>query len=166
MQAKHPLYDLLAPVIEAAGFEVWRMMTIGLNRPTLQIMIEAKDGREIDVEDCAKVSRLVSEKLDEKDPIESEYTLEVSSPGLDRPLVTFEHFARFAGYEAKAETSREIDGRKRFKGKISRAENGIVYFCTDGQEYALPYEDIAKAKLVLTDELLKEYEEVQQGAEE
>ncbi len=163
MQQKHPLYDLLEPVIEKMGFEVVRVMTIGVSNPTLQIMIERKDGKNLVVDDCAAVSRAVSEILDEKDPIEGEYSLEVSSPGLDRPLTKPKHFERFAGYEAKIETDEAVDGRKRFKGKLEGVdENKIIGLIMDGgKEYKIPFDVIAKAKLVLTDELLaKEMAEI------
>ena len=163
MQQKHPLYDLLEPVIEKIGFEVVRVMTIGLSNPTLQIMIERKDGKNLVVDDCAAVSRAVSEILDEKDPIEGEYSLEVSSPGLDRPLTKPKHFERFAGYEAKIETDEAVDGRKRFKGKLRGVdENKIIgLIMEDGKEYKIPFDMVAKAKLVLTDELLaKEMAEI------
>ena len=163
MQQKHPLYDLLEPVIEKMGFEVVRVMTIGLSNPTLQIMIERKDGKNLVVDDCAAVSRAVSEILDEKDPIEGEYSLEVSSPGLDRPLTKPKHFERFAGYEAKIETDEAVDGRKRFKGKLRGVdENKIIgLIMEDGKEYKIPFDMVAKAKLVLTDELLaKEMAEI------
>ena len=163
MQQKHPLYDLLEPVIEKMGFEVVRVMTIGVSNPTLQIMIERKDGKNLVVDDCAAVSRAVSEILDEKDPIEGEYSLEVSSPGLDRPLTKPKHFERFAGYEAKIETDEAVDGRKRFKGKLRGVdENKIMGLrMEDGKEYKIPFDMVAKAKLVLTDELLaKEMAEI------
>lgn len=102
MQSKHPLQDMLEPEINRLGFDVVRILTIGQKNPTLQIMIERKDRTDIVVEDCATVSRAVSEILDEKDPIKDQYNLEVSSPGLDRPLTVLEHFQRFAGYDAKS----------------------------------------------------------------
>lgn len=151
---------MLEPTINELGFDVVRIVTIGQSNPTLQIMIERKDRTDIVVEDCAKVSRAVSEILDEKDPIKDQYSLEVSSPGLDRPLVTLEHFQRFCGYEAKIETSAEVEKRKRFKGKIlSVDDKDNIHFEMDDEEYSIPYDDIAKAKLVLTDELLKAYEQ-------
>lgn len=157
MQKKHPLYDLLAPVIEQTGFDVVRIMTIGTVRPTLQIMIEPKSRENLTVDDCATVSRAVSAVLDEKDPIEGEYSLEVSSPGLDRPLTTLEHFVRFAGYEAKIETDETVEGRKRFKGMIIAADDdGNIDFEMEGKEYRIPFTAVAKAKLVLTDALLNE----------
>ena len=154
MQA-HPLDKLLTPVIEGMGYEVVRIMTIGVQNPTLQIMIEPQDQRNLNVDDCAKVSRAISAILDEKDPISGEYTLEVSSPGIDRPLTKPQHFARFAGYEAKIETAETIDGRKRFKGKILALENGrLIKFDMDNTEYSIPFDAISKAKLLLTDDLL------------
>ncbi len=160
MQNRHPLQDLLEPVINGLGFDIVRILTIGQANPTLQIMIERKDRKDIVVEDCAKASRAISEILDEKDPIKDRYSLEVSSPGLDRPLVTLEHFQRFAGSEAKLETSVEVEKRKRFKGKIlSVDDKNNIRFDMDGTEYVIPYENIAKAKLIITDEMLKAYEQ-------
>ena len=158
MQTKHPLHDLIEPIVEALGYEMVRILTIGQKNPTLQIMIDRKDGKEINVDDCAAVSRKISEVMDEKDPIEDQYSLEVSSPGLDRPLTKPEHFKRFLGYETKIETSVEVQGRKRFKGKTKSVDaNNNIVFVMDGAEYEIPFEDIAKAKIVLTDELLAEY---------
>jgi len=151
----HPVANLLTPLIENMGYEVVRIMTIGVQNPVLQIMIDRIDQSILTVDDCAKVSRAVSALLDEKDPIAGEYTLEVSSPGIDRPLTKPEHFARFVGYETKIETSQAIDGRKRFKGKTLALENGqIIKFAMDGVEYSIPFDVISKAKLVLTDDLL------------
>ena len=158
MQEKHALYDMLAPTIEAMGFEVVRILMTGDQRPTLQIMIERQDRKNLVVDDCAAVSRAISAILDEKDPIDSEYSLEVSSPGIDRPLTKPEHFSRFAGYEAKVETSDTVDGRKRFKGKIISLEpNNNIKIMMDDKEYSVPFESVSKAKLVLTDELWNEY---------
>lgn len=158
MLNKHPVQDLVEPIIDGLGFEVVRIMTIGTKNPTLQIMIERKDRKDLIVDDCATVSRAISEVLDENDPIEGEYSLEVSSPGLDRPLTKAEHFQRFAGYEAKLETVREVDGRKRFKGRVVNIDGqNNVHFEMDGTEYVIPFEDVSKAKLILTDELLDKY---------
>lgn len=158
MQIKHPLQDLLEPVIEGLGYELVRILTIGQKNPTLQIMIDRKDGQDINVDDCATVSRKISEVMDEKDPIEDQYSLEVSSPGLDRPLTKVEHFKRFLGYETKIETGVEVSGRKRFKGKtLAVDDKNTIKLEMDGQEYDIPFEDINKAKIVLTDELLASY---------
>lgn len=155
MQKKHPLQEMLKPLIDEMGFDLVRIITIGNVNPTLQIMIERKNRENIVVDDCAAVSRAVSALLDEKDPIAGRYTLEVSSPGLDRPLTALENFVRFAGFEAKIETDVEIEKRKRFKGRIVRVdENDNIVFAMDGEEYLIPYEAVFKAKLLLTDELL------------
>ncbi len=158
----HHLSSLLEPVIEGLGYEVVRIMTIGVQNPTLQIMIEPQDHGQLNVDDCAKVSRAVSALLDEKDPIAGAYTLEVSSPGIDRPLTKEEHFARFVGYEAKIETLEAVDKRKRFKGRINALKDGsVVEIEMDGTVYRIPFNLINKAKLVLTDELWNEYEAAQ-----
>ena len=160
MQNKHPLEDMLTPVINQLGFDVVRILTIGQKNPTLQIMIERKDRTDIVVDDCATVSRAVSDILDEKDPIKDQYNLEVSSPGLDRPLTKAEHFQRFVGYEAKIETSVEVDARKRFKGRIlSLDDKENIHFDMDGKEWVIPFEAVSKAKLLITDELLAKYAE-------
>ena len=163
---KHPLQDMLEPVVEGLGYELIRVLTIGMKNPTLQVMIDRKDGTEITVDDCAKVSRALSDVLDEKDPIENQYSLEVSSPGIDRPLTKIEHFKRFAGYEVKVEMAVVVENRKRFKGVVNGVdtENNICLTMED-TEYKIPFEDVAKAKIVITDELLKEYEEAQAEVE-
>lgn len=162
MQTKHPLQDLLEPVITGLGYEVVRILTIGQKNPTLQIMIDRLDGKDITVEDCATVSRTISTVLDEKDPIKDQYSLEVSSPGLDRPLTKIEHFKRFSGYEARIETAVEVEKRKRFKGVLGNVdEQNRVHIDVDGTDYAIAFNDISKAKLILTDELLQAAAEAQ-----
>ncbi len=166
MTGKHPVSDLVEPIIDKLGFETVRIMTIGNKNPTLQIMIERKDRKDLTVDDCAAVSREISVVLDEKDPIEGQYSLEVSSPGLDRPLTKEEHFKRFAGYEARIETMSEVDGRKRFKGKIiGLNQNRLIDFDMDGTEYHIPFDAVSKAKLILTEELLNKYAEAQTAEE-
>lgn len=166
MPDKHPLQDLVEPIIDQMGFEIVRVMTIGVQNPTLQIMIERKDRKNLVVDDCVAVSRAVSEILDEKDPIKNRYSLEVSSPGLDRPLVTLDHFKRFCNYETKLETKTEVEGRKRFKGKILNVDEADnIHFVMDDKEYCIPFATVSKAKLVLTDELLDEYMKAQEEIE-
>ncbi len=164
---KHYLQDMLEPIIDDLGYETVRILTIGQVNPTLQVMIDVKDGsRDITVDDCAKVSRAISTVLDEKDPIKDKYSLEVSSPGLDRPLTKPEHFARFVGYTAKVETINEVDKRKRIKGEIlSLDENNNVHMDMDGKEFVIAFDNIAKAKIVITDELLARYQEEQDAIE-
>ena len=162
MQQKHPLQDLLEPVISGLNYEVVRILTIGQKNPTLQIMIDRLDGKDITVDDCATVSRAVSAVLDEKDPIKDQYSLEVSSPGLDRPLTKLEHFKRFSGNEARIETSVEVEKRKRFKGCLTGVDDqNRVHIDMSGTDYAIAFDDISKAKLILTDELLQAAAEAQ-----
>ena len=162
MQTKHYLQDMLEPTISQMGYEVVRILTIGQKNPTLQIMIDRLDGKDITVDDCASVSRAVSTILDEKDPIKDQYSLEVSSPGLDRPLTKIEHFKRFSGYEARIETSVEVEKRKRFKGCLKDVdEQNRIHIDMDGVDYAIAFDDISKAKLILTDELLQAAAEAQ-----
>ena len=158
---KHYLQDLIEPVVERAGYELVRVLTIGQANPTLQVMIDNLDHKtDITVDDCAKVSRLLSDTLDEKDPITDKYSLEVSSPGLDRPLTKLEHFARFCGYEVKVETEEKIENRKRFKGKLLKITGDNIVLVMDNEEYTIPFAMISKAKLVITDELWEEYQSV------
>ena len=163
MPQMHPLQNMLEPVVAKLGYELVRVLTIGQKNPTLQIMIDRLDDSNITVDDCATVSRAVSELLDEKDPIDGQYSLEVSSPGLDRPLTKIEHFKRFAGYEAKIETLVEVDSRKRFKGCLGETDSqNRIHIDMNGTDYAIPFDDINKAKLIITDELLAAAAEAQE----
>ncbi len=155
MASVHPLQNLIEPMVESLGYEVVRIMTVGAKNPTLQIMIERQDHADMTVDDCAAVSRAVSAKLDEADPIDGQYALEVSSPGIDRPLTKPEHFSRFAGSEAKIETNVEVEGRKRFKGVLKGIDaRQQILLAMDGTEYTIPFAAVSKAKLTLTDDLL------------
>jgi ribosome maturation factor RimP len=149
--------EIVEPSLEAMGYRLVRTAFTGGRRPTLQIMAERRDGGAMTVEDCAEISRNVSALLDVADPIQAAYMLEVSSPGIDRPLVAREDYERFAGHEAKIELNRPIEGRKRFRGRLlGVGENAVRLALEEGQgEVRLPLADIAKAKLVLTDALLE-----------
>jgi ribosome maturation factor RimP len=155
------LETLLAPAVEAQGYRLVRLRLMGGKRKTLQILAERPDGQ-MDVEDCAKLSRALSEVLEASDPISEEYVLEVSSPGIDRPLTAPEDFARFAGHEARIELVRGIDGRRRFKGTLIALEDSDVVMDVldadgrDTRRVRFPFSDIAEAKLVLTDRLIQE----------
>ena len=150
---------MITPSLEAMGFRLVRLTFGGGNRPTLQIMAEPADGSAMTVDHCADISRTVSALLDVEDPIKLAYMLEVTSPGIDRPLITREDFARFAGFDAKFETERPIDGRKRFKGVIAAvdAEDRVPVTDEKGVITAVPFTEIRKAKLILTDALLKAF---------
>jgi ribosome maturation factor RimP len=145
---------IIAPSLEAMGYRVVRVAVTGGRRATLQIMAERADAAAMTVEDCADVSRTVSTLLDVADPIDGTYFLEVSSPGIDRPLVRREDFARFAGHEARVELSAALDGRKRFRGRLEGIDGDHVRLVVDGAPVAVPFPAIARAKLLLTDELL------------
>ncbi len=145
---------LIAPLLAAMGYCVVRVAVTGGRRATLQVMVERADGKAMTVEDCADVSRTVSALLDVADPIGGSYTLEVSSPGIDRPLVRREDFARFAGYEAKIELTAPVDGRRRFRGKLLGVEGDRLRLLVDAAAIALPLAAVARAKLLLTDELI------------
>ena len=116
---------LIAPSLNAAGYEIVRVAFVGGPNGALQIMIERSDRRPLSVDDCVDVSRTVSALLDVEDSIAGPYTLEVSSPGIDRPLTRPEDFTRFAGFEAKLETRAPIDGRKRFRGRLLGLEGDL-----------------------------------------
>ena len=162
---KHYLQDLIEPVVEKEGFELVRLLTIGQANPTLQVMIDTLNGNDITVDDCARVSNALSVMLDEQDPIENRYSLEVSSPGVDRPLTKLKHFERWKGYEIKLETEDKVENRKRFKGKIVSVEDDKIIVATEKEQYTIPFAAVSKAKLVLTDELWEEYMAAHQAAE-
>jgi ribosome maturation factor RimP len=145
---------LIAPSLTAAGYEIVRVAFVGGPNGALQIMIERSDRRPLTVDDCAEVSRTASALLDVEDAIAGPYTLEVSSPGIDRPLTRPEDFTRFAGFEAKLETRAPIDGRKRFRGRLLGLEDDRVRIATLEGESLLPLQELQRAKLVLTDELI------------
>jgi len=146
---------MLAPSLEAMGYDIVRVQLSGNKRWTLQIMAERRDGDGMSVDDCETISHAVSALLDVEDPIEGAYNLEVSSPGIDRPLTRPQDFNRFAGFEAKVETDRLVEGRKRFRGRLIGIDEDDSVRIKDGEaEFAIPLAAIARAKLVLTDELL------------
>lgn len=151
--------EIVTPSIEALGFEVVRIRVMGGKTNTLQIMAERPDGG-IEVDECGQISNAISVLLDVEDPLEDAYALEVSSPGIDRPLTRLKDFETFEGYEAKLETSETIGGQRRFKGVLAGVEDGEVLLNIEqGAEtvtVGLNFEWLSDAKLVLTDELIKE----------
>ncbi len=151
------LIELLDPVAEAAGYEIVRLRLMGGNVRRLQIMAERPDGT-MDVEDCAKLSRACSQVLDAADPIKGEYLLEVSTPGIDRPLTRLKDFDTYEGLEARFELDRIAEGRKRFRGKLAGVEGDNVGIDTEEEPDVtvyVPFAWMVEAKLVLSDELLK-----------
>lgn len=138
---------LLAPVVESLGFELWCVELLARGRESLlRIYIDKAEG--IDLDDCEQVSREVAALLDVEDPISGAYRLEVSSPGLDRPLVKLEHFARFRGERAQIQTYVPIEGQRRFEGELLNVDDNCVRLKTGKGEQRLPWADIAKARLV------------------
>ncbi len=155
MTDTHGIERLIGPSLEGMGFRLVRVSFGGGGRPVLQIMAEPIDGSAMTTDQCAAVSRVVSAVLDVEDPIPTAYLLEVSSPGIDRPLVSRDDFRRFAGFEARIELARPHDGRKRMRGRIKPAEaEGCVTIADEAGTFTFPFDDIARAKLVLTDELI------------
>ncbi|MBO9407230.1 ribosome maturation factor RimP [Shimia sp. R9_1] len=153
------LADIVGPVIEDMGFELVRLRLMGGKTHTLQIMAE-RPGGGIEVDECAQISNAVSAVLDVEDPLADSYTLEVGSPGVDRPLTRLKDFEAYEGYEAKIETGELIDGRKRFRGVLAGIEGEDVLINIDNQgetvTVGLNFDWLADAKLVLTDDLIKE----------
>ena len=152
------LLELLDPVAEAAGYEIIRLRLMGGNeRRRLQIMAERASDGDMVVEDCTRLSRAVSEVMDAADPVAGEYVLEVSSPGIDRPLTRPKDFEAWEGFEVKIELDRLAEGRKRFRGVLAGIEGDQVGIDLEGEAETamIPLAWIVEAKLVLTDELMK-----------
>ena len=146
--------SLICEPVRSLGFELVRIqLSRGVNAK-LQIMAERCDETGMTVDDCALISRTAEAILDVENPIEEPYVLEVSSPGIDRPLTRMADFARFSGFEVKVEIKLPLDGRRRFKGKLLGVEDTAVKLATPDEEISLDFSNIAKAKLVLTDELI------------
>jgi ribosome maturation factor RimP len=148
------IVKLIEPSLTAMGYRVVRAVMTSGRRANLQIMAERIDEAPLTLDDCATVSHSVSALLDVADPIPGSYTLEVSSPGIDRPLVRPEDYDRFSGFEAHVELSAPIDGRKRFRGRLLGIADGDIRLVTEAGEKRLPLATVARAKLVLTDELI------------
>ena len=154
------LAEIVTPAIEGLGFELVRIRLMGGKTKTLQIMADRPEGG-IVVDDCARISTAVSAVLDVEDPIEDAYNLEVSSPGIDRPLTRLKDFDLWEGFEARVETTELIDGRRRFKGLLRGTEGDEVLIEIDGPKgeavtIGLEFDWLSDAKLVLTDELITE----------
>jgi ribosome maturation factor RimP len=149
---------IVEPIATDLGYELVRVRVSALNGMTVQIMAERPDGT-MTVEDCEQLSRNISPAIDVADPVEREYRLEVSSPGIDRPLTRAKDFENWAGHEAKLETEQAINGRKRFRGVLLGVKDGAAGIrlrdAAEENDAWLPIEEIADAKLILTDALLK-----------
>jgi ribosome maturation factor RimP len=151
------LERMIEPEVKHLGYELVRVTMIGgSSDPTLQIMAERPDTRQLDIADCERISRRLSDVLDLCDPIEGSYRLEVSSPGIDRPLTRLKDYADWAGHEARLMLAEPRDGRRQFSGTLEGVEgNDVKLTDKSGQAHVLPFSDISSAKLVLTDKLIQ-----------
>ena len=147
--------EIITPVIQDMGFELVRVRLMTGKESILQIMVQRPDGQ-IEVDECAQVSTAISATMDVEDPIVDVYTLEVSSPGIDRPLTRMKDFDQWEGFEAKIETDELIDGRRRFKGALAGTEGDEVLITITEGTIGLKFEWLSDAKLVLTDELIRD----------
>jgi len=150
------LERLIEPEVKHLGYDLVRVMMIGgMSDPTLQVMAERHDTRQLDLSDCEKISRRLSELLDLADPIEGSYRLEVSSPGIDRPLTRLKDYGDWKGYDARLTLAEPHEGRKQFTGELRGLEGELVLIRTKNDEsHALPFSEISSAKLLLTDKLI------------
>ena len=147
---------LVSPTLEAMGYALVRVQISGTKRPKLRIMVERIDEKGMTVDDCTVISKELSPLFDVEDVVDSAYALEISSPGVDRPLVKRDDFDRFAGFDVKAELARPINNRRRFQGQLlgREADSDVVLIRLEDETARLPFDEIRQAKLVLTDELL------------
>jgi ribosome maturation factor RimP len=148
---------LIEPTAKNLGFRVVRVRVSGNRRKRLQIMAERLSDGQMGIDDCGRLSRALSPVFDLEDPIPGgEYDLEISSPGIDRPLMSAEDFQRFIGHDAKLETAAMIDGRRRWKGQIKAVEGDVIVLAAEGGEARLNIAQLSDARLVLTDKLIEE----------
>jgi ribosome maturation factor RimP len=150
----YEIAQMIEPSLAAMGYRLVRVVVTSGRRATLQVMAERIDDAPMTVDDCALISRSVSAFLDVADPIAGAYLLEISSPGIDRPLVRPEDYDRFSGFEARIELTEPFGGRKRFRGRLLGTTDGEVRLATEAGEARLPLASVARARLVLTDDLI------------
>ena len=163
METETRIGDILSPTLSLMGYDLVRVQITGSQKKTMQIMAERRDGVGMTVDDCADISREVSAILDVEDPLRGAYDLEVSSPGIDRPLVRPADFERYAGFDAKIEMAAAIDGRKKFKGHLLGIEQDLVKIRFDEETHELPVSEIRRAKLLVTEELLEAASQTAKG---
>lgn len=150
------LKELIEPVVTQLGYDLVRIsFGGGDHRAVLQVMAERPETGQLVIEDCASISRALSDVLDAEDPIEGEYRLEVSSPGIDRPLTRPQDFERWAGFDVRITATAPVEGRKRWTGVLKGLKDDRVCVALEAGEAEVPLDKIASAKLVLTDELLR-----------
>ena len=153
MQLEERIEQIIEPAICDLGFALVRVKLSGTQNPRLQVMAEPITNDKMTVDHCAMISRAISALLDVDDPIEGTYTLEISSPGLDRPLVRLRDFERFIGHEVRLETLENIDGRKKLRGQLVDVKNETIVVMANNKEWTIPYSSIRRAKLVDIDEI-------------
>ncbi|MFV0431584.1 MAG: ribosome maturation factor RimP [Alphaproteobacteria bacterium] len=146
---------LIEPSMEEIDLEVVRVMVMGDRNKVLQIMLDKTDGTAITIDECSKASKVISALLDVEDPLEEHYTLEVSSPGIDRPLTRLKDFERFLGHKAKIELKTKMDDRRRFSGELKGIKDNHILIEVENEMLSIAFEDILKSKLVITDALLQ-----------
>ncbi|MDX2235880.1 MAG: ribosome maturation factor RimP [Hyphomonadaceae bacterium] len=160
MRASNPLEERIIGLIEPAaadlGYAIVRVRLSGLKRKRLQIMAERIADGLMGIDDCTRLSRALSPVLEAADPVKGEYDLEMSSPGIDRPLVRLEDFARFAGHEAKVELTIGIEGQRKFRGDILGVDGSDIRLTHEHGEARFPFAHVANARLMLTDRLIEE----------
>lgn len=157
------LINLLEPSLNGMGYELVRVQMRGDQRKTLQIMAERQDRRGMTLDDCTSISETISAILDVHDPIKERYALEVSSPGIDRPLIKAQDYARYLGFEAKIDFKDIYEGRRQIKGFLKSSDDAFVEVALEKEEtFRAPFDMIAKAKLILTDELIDAHLKEQQ----
>jgi ribosome maturation factor RimP len=149
MEQEEKISSVISPVITSFDYKLVRVQITGESDKTLQVMVERVDGVNITVEDCAIISREVSRILDVNDLVASSYSLEVSSPGIDRPLVCIEDFDKYRGFEVRLDTNFLVEGRKKFKGTLLGVINDKIQIRVNEETYTLPFDAIRRAKLLL-----------------
>jgi ribosome maturation factor RimP len=154
MSEKLKIEELITPIINSLGYDLVRVQILDEGTKTLQIMVDRLDEANLTVDDCSVISKEISVIIDINDPIGENYLLEVSSPGIDRPLLRFKDFEKYAGFHARVDMSIALEGRKKFKGKLTGIEGDNIRIKVKEETYLLPFSKIEKAKLTLTQELL------------
>ena len=156
-QEDRQILELLDPVAEAAGYALVRVRLMGGERRRLQVMAERPADGDMGIDDCTRLSRAVSEVLDAAELVKGEFVLEVSSPGIDRPLTRLADFKTYEGFDARIELDRIAEGRKRFKGELAGVDDGNIAIDLEGEDHTalIPFSWIIDAKLVMTDALMK-----------
>ena len=159
---------IAAPVADDLGYDIVRVRVMGGNRSTVQIMAERKSDGQMEVSDCEALSRELSSTFEVEDPLHDAYVLEVSSPGLERPLTALKDYETYTGYLARVELDRLVEGRKRFRGILAGLDGDMIDINLDGESETaqIPYAWVSDAKLLITDDLIKAGQEARKAASE